>query len=189
MIRRRLLHAALGVAVLAGCADQPTEPVTPSLSVSAAVPDRHVVAFKSKSIPADFAAAVAALGGNVDLTVDAVGGAVVSGLSAQGIAQLSSRKDVLGVEIEARIPMRVRASSPQVLDAAGIESVARPDLAILYSWQWNMRAVGANAAWSAGKLGSPNVKVAILDTGLDTKSPRCSGLDRRRELEIIRSGR
>jgi subtilisin family serine protease len=57
-----------------------------------------------------------------------------------------------------------------------VASQANPTTASRYSWQWNMRAIGANKAWAAGKLGDPGVKVAILDTGIDYDAPDLNGL-------------
>ena len=33
--------------------------------------------------------------------------------------------------------------------------------------QWNMRVIGADKAWAAGKQGLPSTRVAIVDTGID----------------------
>ena len=49
---------------------------------------------------------------------------------------------------------------------AGVES---PADAFFYGlgYQWNMDAIGAPTAWAAGRTGSPDVTVAIIDSGLD----------------------
>ncbi len=44
------------------------------------------------------------------------------------------------------------------------------------SWQWNMRAIKADQAWAAGRLGSAGVTVAILDTGIDYNDLDLNGL-------------
>jgi subtilisin family serine protease len=59
---------------------------------------------------------------------------------------------------------------------AGIESQANPTTAFFYPRQWHHRAIGANVAWAAGRLGSPSVDVAILDTGIDHLYPDLVGL-------------
>jgi len=53
---------------------------------------------------------------------------------------------------------------------AGSASPAAPATAGFFARQWNMRAIGANIAWSAGRVGSPSVRVAILDSGIDRQS-------------------
>lgn len=45
-------------------------------------------------------------------------------------------------------------------------SPGAPGTAIIFGAQWNLRQIRADAAWAAGKLGSPATKVSILDTGL-----------------------
>jgi subtilisin family serine protease len=57
-----------------------------------------------------------------------------------------------------------------------IASQANPAGALAFGRQWNLRSISAPAAWSAGLTGSPNVKVAILDTGIDYDSPDAVGL-------------
>ena len=179
MSRCRFLSAATLLVVLAGCADQPTAPVTAiqtSFNVSATT-DRHIVVFKNKNIPGDFDAAVAALGGSIEGRLDAIGGAVVSGLSAEAVSALTGRRDVQGIEVEELVPFETRSSEPMPLgEVVEPQSVSAPNTAILYGLQWNLRAIGAQHAWAAGKLGSSNVKVAILDTGLDTQSLDATGL-------------
>jgi subtilisin family serine protease len=55
-------------------------------------------------------------------------------------------------------------------------SASDPTLATNYPRQWNMRVIGADRAWQAGKLGSPDVRVAILDFGIDPTHPDLAGL-------------
>lgn len=43
-----------------------------------------------------------------------------------------------------------------------------PTLASRYACQWNLHQINAAGAWSQGEFGNPNVKVAVLDTGVDT---------------------
>ncbi|MEJ2540292.1 MAG: S8 family serine peptidase, partial [Gemmatimonadota bacterium] len=59
--------------------------------------------------------------------------------------------------------------------AARIASPDDPTTAVRYSRQWNMRAIAADEAWAAGRLGSPDVTVAILDTGIDYLYPDLQG--------------
>ncbi|HMU61043.1 MAG TPA: S8 family serine peptidase, partial [Gemmatimonadales bacterium] len=55
-----------------------------------------------------------------------------------------------------------------------------------YPRQWNMRAVGADLAWAAGALGSPNVSVFILDSGIDYLYPDLNGLvDPSRSVNLL----
>ena len=52
--------------------------------------------------------------------------------------------------------------------------------------QWNMLAVHADEAWAAGKLGSADVSVGILDTGLDYTHPDLAGhVDLTRSVDMV----
>ena len=42
-----------------------------------------------------------------------------------------------------------------------------PTDAFFYDCQWNLRQIDAPGAWDRGYFGSPKVKVAVLDTGID----------------------
>ena len=50
-----------------------------------------------------------------------------------------------------------------------------PTAALEYERQWNLVAIHAPEAWTDGKLGSPAVSVAVLDTGIDTEHPDLIG--------------
>ncbi len=163
-------------AVVVACYDEPTSPqagLKPSLSVEASA-KRHVVAFKS-DVPEDFSAAVAALGGSVDLELARLGGAVVSGLSADAVTALAARGDVAGVEEEDLFSYGYKASEVEADLSADVGSAAQPELAGNFGRQWGMRAVNAHGAWAAGRLGSSTVTAAILDTGIDYTLPDLAG--------------
>jgi subtilisin family serine protease len=71
------------------------------------------------------------------------------------------------------------------VDAAP-QSPSDPTSAARYSWQWNMRAIDADDAWAAGRLGSPDVTIAILDTGIDYTYPDLVGrVDLSRSISFI----
>jgi subtilisin family serine protease len=74
------------------------------------------------------------------------------------------------------------------LDDTGITSTDDPTTALLFGLQWNLRAIFAHVAWAVGKLGSGDVTVAILDTGLDYQNPDLSGrVDLSRSISFIPS--
>jgi subtilisin family serine protease len=70
-------------------------------------------------------------------------------------------------------PIQVAATS---IPNPSANSALNPAAAIFASWQWNMRAIHADAAWAKGKLGDPTVTVAILDSGIDYDDPDLNGL-------------
>lgn len=164
-----LVAAALG---LAACADTPG-PVAPaaatlpafSLAADAAEAEgTYLVAFSGSGVPAGFEAAVAKLGGAVVFAHGGAGVGAVRGLSAEGaagLARVSGVTQVAGDVLTDLAPMP-DGEAPE----ATVESPAAPQTAFFYPRQWNMRAIRAHDAWAAGRLGSPSVRVGIIDTGL-----------------------
>jgi subtilisin family serine protease len=142
------------------------------------VNDVYIVAFVNEAgIPADFPAAVAALGGSIERELPTIGGAVVSGLTAHAVSQLEARSDVEDVEEEEQIPFRDQTLPAEELSVqASSNSQAQPQTAAVFARQWNLHAVNAPAAWAQGRLGSSNVVAAILDTGIDYTLPDLAGL-------------
>ncbi|WP_420126196.1 S8 family serine peptidase [Longimicrobium sp.] len=174
--------AVLAAALAAGaCADGTQSTAVqapdgaPAYSSAPTETGNHVVEFSADAVPAGFAARVAQLGGTVVNTWGGAGIAVVSGLSPQGVAQLAASSGVSYVQPD----VRIRGVEPTVGTATaasvGANSPTFPNTAFFYARQWNMRAVGADVAWAAGYLGSPGVKVAILDTGIDYEHPDLAG--------------
>ena len=162
-------------ATLAGCGDRLLRPgLHPSLSVAApaAAPSRYFVVFKGNGVPSDFGARVAALGGQVESSYGAVGVATVTGLTGTAATALASDAKVQMVSADSTFRLDDRmafgqAASADAVGAPGIESQTNPTTAYFYPRQWDYGAIDAPAAWSAGFLGSPSVRVAILDTGID----------------------
>lgn len=190
---RLLAHLALvGAIVLSACSDDPIEPPSqltppPPLKNFAgtsldAPPPRHLVAFKG-SAPRDFEAQVAVLGGTVALN-HKVGIAVVIGLSNESAAQLKQNVKAHYVEEQPQFqliepvavtePVLAALNAPAALGATPANS-DDPTKAILYDEQWNLHHINAEAAWAAGRTGSGDVTVAILDTGIDYMLPDLAG--------------
>ncbi len=123
--------------------------------------DRHLVLFKGSGAPADFASQVAAVGGSVVYQHEIL--ALVEGLND---ASASGLNGVAEVQADAEFTLNVETSETDfALDAPA--SPSNPALAVFYSRQWHLRAIGAHTAWAAGRRGSANVTVAVLDTGID----------------------
>lgn len=171
-----------GVVGLAACADDVSSPLAPesprfetSVAFDAEATDRHMVVMVGKRLPADFAQRIAALGGSVVAAHDGIGIATVSGLTAEAAAELQAAIDVQFVQPDLVLQW-VTPAGDDVLEAADGSPAAHqsPTLASFYPRQWNMRQIGADKAWEAGKLGS-GVTVAILDTGLDYTYPDLAG--------------
>jgi len=181
-----VLGAALA---LLGCHDQPvpTEPHARGMLAASVTPadpaGRHLVVFTAQGVPADFGDRVAQLGGSVEAEVDSIGVAAVTGLSEDAAAELAAAADIRAVEPD---PMTRPRDDGEDTDGLADEAVseaavaadatASPTAAQFYARQWNLRAVFAPDAWAAGFLGSRDVVVAILDTGIDYTNPDLAGL-------------
>jgi serine protease len=62
-----------------------------------------------------------------------------------------------------------------------------PGAALQFGRQWNLKAIHAEAAWDIAELGSADVTVAVLDTGIDTRHPDLEGLvDLERSKSLIK---
>ncbi|HET7275586.1 MAG TPA: S8 family serine peptidase [Longimicrobiaceae bacterium] len=178
---------------LIGCSDEiaPTAPATPEetlanlsagdarLNMSLTEPvSKHLFVFKGRA-PGDFEARVEELGGTVTLN-HAIGIAVARGLDSEDAAGLES---VVGAQFVEEAP-EFQLIEPAALGqptalmqaSASPSSVEDPSSAILFANQWNMRQIHADEAWAAGHLGSADVTVAILDTGIDYMLPDLAGL-------------
>jgi subtilisin family serine protease len=187
---RRLLALA-SLALLTACAPdamaprtgarESTVPSRSSAKVSTpstfSTSGRYLVGFGGQGMPADFTDHVTSLGGSVRFVHAASGFAIVDGLSAAGAAALARAGGVADVEGDVTTSV-APADGPHLaaMGDPGIASIADPTTAILFGWQWNMRDIGADRAWAAGDLGSSDVTVAILDTGIDYDAFDLNGL-------------
>jgi subtilisin family serine protease len=189
-MRRRQLIPTLGALAIGACADHATAPTrlnpsSPSLALAgAADADRsYLVRFRGNGVPNGFAAKVARLGGEL-IFAHSVGIAAVAGLSEAEAAQLAGVAGVAAVDADAFVTLEAPAIDEPVAAEMDVASPTNPAASFFYPRQWNMRAIGANVAWAAGQLGSPAVRVGILDTGIDYLHPDLIG---RVDLNLSRS--
>ena len=185
-MQHRISVVALFTAIaLAACSTDvvvapKSAPKSLSLAVSAEAAGNYIVLMNGNGISKAFQQNVAKLGGKVAWSHAGAGLATVSGLTNAAAAELASTSGVAEVEPDIQITLDapLAAAQADVADIADptISSVSNPATALRYSWQWNMRFIGANDAWAAGKLGSASVTVAILDTGIDYDIPDLNGL-------------
>jgi hypothetical protein len=128
----------------------------------------------------DLATRVASLGGKIERVHAEAGIAVVSNLSQADASALAAGSGIAEAQPDVRIalsePVAKITTTNAAVSSAPTAGQLNPASAILYSWQWNMRLIGADKAWAAGKLGSPNVTVAIIDTGIDYDALDLNGL-------------
>lgn len=148
----------------------------------------YLVLFRSTSVPGGFARQVAALGGTVYFA-HPVGIAIVSGLTEGAAAKLGAGKDVNAVLANGTYLLDPLRDEGALAVVEGVpESPSDPTTAARYPWQWNMRAIDADKAWAAGRLGSPEVTIAIVDTGIDYLYPDLAGrVDLSRSISFVPS--
>src|SRR5256885_3596379 len=174
---------------LQACTDRPAPTDAggrrnPSASVvTAEQSGRYVVVFTAERVPADFAKRVAALGGSIESRLDSIGVAGVTGLSEVAATELGAAADIRAVEPDPMTRPRddgeaTGGLADEAVNEAAVpaDATASPTAAQFYARQWNLRAVVAPDAWAAGHLGSRDVVVAILDTGIDYTNPDLAGL-------------
>lgn len=182
----------VGSLALTGCLDDGT-PVAPTANLRAAsaaavdeagiVDGNYLVRFQHRT-PRDFAATVEASGGEVIFIHEGVGIAAVAGLSATAAGELAGLSGVAAVDADAYTLLEAPSDLTLATGMASVASPSNPTTSFFYPRQWNMPAIHADAAWAAGKLGSPSVKVGILDTGIDYLHPDLIG---RVDLGLSRS--
>ncbi|MGQ0714803.1 MAG: S8 family serine peptidase [Gemmatimonadaceae bacterium] len=193
---RRYFTMAAGLFGLVACSDGlPVSNVTPpklSLAVQSSEPTRFAILFKGGT-PGGFADRITALGGTVELVHERSGIAIVSGLSPTAAASLATSTGIELVQQDFTYQGVIHAVEPVVeaaaaMDEATAASQVNPATAFFFPRQWHHRAIGANVAWANGVLGSPNVSVAILDTGIDHLYPDLVGLvDVARSISFVPS--
>lgn len=181
MDRRTSAVALLAAVALAACSPDVVSPrmapKSPSFSKSVGESARHILLVNGSG-EHNFGAQVTALGGSVVSYHAGSGFAVLSGLSDVAATQLAA-SGIGDVQADFQValdmfPAEIQADATDV--GASVNSQEQPATAGRFPYQWNMRAIGAPAAWTAGKLGRADVTVAILDTGLDYNAFDLDGL-------------
>ena len=155
--------------------------VAPDASVSSAAPTAtSIVVFESEDgIPLAGLELVQLLGGTVTTRYDAIGVLFATDLTAAALATLRDSDLVLDAGPDYLLNWLPNVT---VGDVVGLEDDGTPNThdperaSRLKSWQWGPQRVAATDAWRAGFRGSPVVKVAILDTGIDALHRELRGL-------------
>lgn len=176
LVPARMLAVLVAAASLTACTDVPVTlttaslPAAPAADLLAGDGGTYLVRFSGNKIPADFGTRVAALGGSVTFAHGGAGIGAVAGLSPQAADRLRTAPGVRAVVADDATMLEPVTGGDVAATAAAAfatTTASDPTLAWAFPRQWHLRAIGADRAWAAGRHGSPAVRVAILDTGLD----------------------
>ena len=184
---RSILAASL--LILGACSDDPVAPGAPEaprFSTTSAAGGAVIVFSDTASIPADGIALIQSLGGTVSTRLDSIGVVFASQLTATALDDLRANSLVQTVGVDRGINWLPGLRIGGTVAEAGLAPASHQDPTQAGRWaiQWNMRQIQADKAWAAGYFGSSNVKVAILDTGIDYTNREVAGLV---DMELSRS--
>lgn len=140
-------------------------------SVDSKAARRYVVVFKAETVPANARQLVAAAGGRVTSVSAPLGVITVEG-SPDVAAKLARNAAVDSVGSERLHALIEPAQRQEATDLQPLAIGAPTAADDLYGLQWDMRRIGAPAAWSRVPLETQaKVTVAILDTGVLDSHP------------------
>jgi len=168
--------------VLGACSDAPTAVSSPPQAITTAprstaslsglhLTGKTIVIFKdSTSIPAAGLSLISSLGGTVTKRWDDIGVAFVGGMPIANIAALSASSLVAAVGNDRYVSWlpKIKVAAIAAKDIVALPH-NNPANATYFAdgTQWNMKIIGADKAWAAGKEGLHSTRVAIVDTGID----------------------
>lgn len=119
-------------------------------------------------VPADLADRVAAAGGTLERVHPEIGYAYAISDAPDFAATLAADQAIHEVTQDVVLPWAPMPDTFGAVDAPAGQGIGfDPTDATFYPCQWNMHNIEAAGAWALGEFGDPNVKVAVLDTGID----------------------
>src|SRR5688500_7569218 len=191
MRHRTVALRCLLVCSAVACTDAPTRPpeaAFPSVRTAAAEragpTDRHIVALAPGRGSAAARATVAALGGSVVRTHEAIGVLVTRGLTDAAARTLAAAPDVMAVTRAVRQRMIPPTDQPAGMPRRLARRQTDQRGAFFFPlFQWNMRVIDADDAWLVTNQGA-GALVCILDSGIDPTHVDLAG---RVELGLSRS--
>lgn len=140
--------------------------------------DQYLVEFNGNAVPKDLPVRIARLGGRIVDNIPEIGVALVADLTPDAVASLAMQTDVKDVTEDEFMTYADKSQRKPIRLAAGPRplSASDPESAFFYPFQWDKRAIHADRAWQAGFHGSPDVRLAMIDTGIDPTHPELAGL-------------
>jgi len=125
----------------------------------------YVLVFHNGKMPADFAAFAGTAGGRAVMALPEVSVGVVASSNPDFATRAAADNAIQSVGTSGVWSLPATTLAEPALDAP----TAGDDLYAAY--QWDIRRIGADAAWAAGASGSHDTVVAIIDTGVDFSHP------------------
>ncbi len=180
--RTLLLVVAVALVAAACQPDTPTSPATDDIAQprvskqsqmnlgDAIEADAYVVEFGGSV--AQLEAAVADAGGTLVHASPEIGVATVIDLDDKSASRLKRAASVKDVMRDLMVQWTPSDADLEVVEAG---PAIDPITAFFFPCQWNMTQANCPAAWAAGEFGDPNVKVAVLDSGIDPTHPDMAG--------------
>jgi subtilisin family serine protease len=187
------MTAASGLALIAGCENQPAEPNHPQTSAvqsAAATDQRYIVLLKqgqqngtvSASAVTAVSAAVQSVGGRIERSHAATGILQVRGLTKESAARLAARPEVESIALD-RTVQWLPPSENKAFGKKQFTGQSNQRGAFFFDQQWNLKKIKAQKAWDVSNQGA-GVMVCILDTGVD---PRHIDLEGKLDLSLSAS--
>lgn len=179
-MKKNVLASVFAVSLsltLAACGQQATAPASTDATLGAQAAQgsqRYVVVFRNATLPTDASARITKAGGKVAKSIGNAGVATITGTAATRAA-LEKDSAVLAVGIEHRyeLPKNTDRVLATAANTRGAFSVTAADT--LYSYQWDMRRIGAQVAADRVGAAQTKVTVGVLDTGVMSDHPDMVG--------------
>lgn len=172
---RRICTFGLALA-LAACAAGDDDTAALESGLQSGGVGRYLVVFKSETLPADAAARVTKAGGQVVKSIPEIGVLAAAG-NATFAAKLARDTSVqaVGVEELYAAPQEHSEAVTEAVDADDATPDGAPTAADAFYFrrQWDMRRIGAPAAWTRPLPTRPTV--AVLDSGVMDDHPDLAG--------------
>ncbi len=98
-----------------------------------------------------------------------IGFATASSDSPEFAGKLGRHTAVQSVsrDVQFQMDTDLRSQTFELSSALAAAESTDPTSAALYACQWHLPQIGVTDAWAKGHFGDPNVKVAVLDSGVD----------------------
>jgi len=166
---RSIVRFTVGVLIVAvGAMVLPLGSATPARASDS---KQYILLGLGGQLPDSIDDLVASVGAKVVEHDDEIGIAVVESSDPAFPYAANSIPGVQGLTENKLVSFAPPVDAPIILDSAEENALAPstsdPAKAPLLWAQWNLRAIRAEQAWAAGFRGDPNVKVAVIDSGID----------------------